>query len=161
MTLEVRAARAEDWPALFDLWVEAWAAFLPEIDFAARLPWFRGYVADLQGRGAVVLAAVIEGVPLGFVTVDAARQDMDQLVTAPASQGRGIGRRLVQTAKENSPEGLSLKVVQVNGPAIALYRSEGFVITGEGVSERSGLANFSMRWPGAGSPQTEVRSRAR
>ena len=161
MTVEVRTARSEDWPALFTLWVDAWTAFLPAIDFAARLPWFRGYVAELQRRGAVALAAVEDGAPLGFVTVDALRQEMDQLVTAPAVQRRGIGRRLLRGAKERSPGGLTLKVVQNNQPAIELYLDERFIITGEGVSERSGLPTFSMRWRGLGSDQAEVRSRAR
>ena len=140
--------KVEDWPVLFDLWVESWTAFLPTIDFQARLPWFRDYVAGLQGEGAVILAAVADDVPLGFVSVDAAKQDMDQLVTARRAQRQGIGRLLVRAVKSHSPAGLNLKVVQVNEPAIALYRSEGFEVTAEGISESSGLANFSMRWVG-------------
>ena len=148
MTVEIRPARSDDWPALFELWVESWTAFLPVIDFRGRLPWFRTYVAGLQDDGAVIFSAVVDDVPLGFVSVDAARQDLDQLVTARRAQRQGIGRLLVRAAKAHSPAGLDLKVVQVNAPAIALYRSEGFEITGEGISEGSGLANFSMRWGG-------------
>lgn len=161
MTVEVRLVRDEDWPALFSLWVEAWTALLPAIDFRARLPWFRTYVDGLQAAGAAVSVAAENEKPLGFVTVDPGRQDMDQLAIAPEAQRQGVGRCLVRAAKTQSPGGLTLKVVQMNRPAIALYRSEGFVITGSGVSERSGLANFGMRWRGAARGQAEARSSAR
>jgi putative acetyltransferase len=148
VTIEVRPVAAADWPLLFDLWVESWTAFLPAIDFQARLPWFRDHVSALQEDGASILVAVDGSRLLGFVSVDARRQDMDQLVTAREAQRQGIGRLLVRAAKTHSPSGLDLKVVQLNQPAIALYRSEGFEIIGEGISEKSGLANFSMRWDG-------------
>ena len=96
----------------------------------------------------MIFSAIADNVPLGFVSVDAAKQDMDQLVTARRAQRQGIGRLLVRAAKSHSPAGLNLKVVQVNEPAIALYRSEGFDVTAESISERSGLATFSMRWAG-------------
>ncbi|MDX7949919.1 GNAT family N-acetyltransferase [Lichenihabitans sp. Uapishka_5] len=136
------------WPDLETLWVEAWTALLPSIDFAARIPWFRNHVADLQREGATALVAHHTGTPLGFMTINPDTRDLDQLVTARAAQRRGIGRLLIRAAKARSPAELSLTVAQMNQPAIRLYESEGFAVSGTGISLRSGLPTFRMVWQG-------------
>jgi putative acetyltransferase len=156
VTLVIRAAVPADGPTLLDLWVESWTAFLPAIDFEARRPWFSGYLIDLQREGADLLVATDEaGRALGFVTVDAVKQDMDQLVTARAAQRRGVGRLLTRAAQARSPDGLGLSVLQENAPALALYRREGFLVTGAGTSLRSGRPTFRMRWE----PRADVTPR--
>ena len=149
MTLDVREADDRDLPALLDVWAEAWTALLPAIDFDARRPWLLQHLDTLRREGAILLVAVdaIDQVQ-GFVTVDASKQEVDQLLTSLSAQRRGVGRRLLRLAKERSPAGLSLSVNEMNTRAIGLYLSEGFAIVGDGVSTRSGLPIHHMRWTG-------------
>ena len=50
--LVVRALRPEDLEAMLDMWVAAWQAAYPAIDFAARRDWARDHVAELERAGA-------------------------------------------------------------------------------------------------------------
>jgi GNAT superfamily N-acetyltransferase len=52
---------------------------------------------------------------------------LDQLYVAPDRLGRGIGRRLLELAKQRSPEGLALYTFQVNDRARRFYERNGFV----------------------------------
>jgi GNAT superfamily N-acetyltransferase len=52
---------------------------------------------------------------------------LEQLYVAPDRLGGGIGRRLVELAKERSPGGLSLWTFQVNDRARRFYERNGFV----------------------------------
>ncbi len=90
--LQIRPARAEDWPALRQL---LQACGLTEVGVAAQLDRVR--VATWQGQivGMALLERYAEGGLLRSVAVD------------PAWQGRGIGRRLVEAMLETAQkEGL-------------------------------------------------------
>ena len=52
---------------------------------------------------------------------------IEQLYVAPDRLGAGIGRRLVDLAKERSPDGLTLWTFQVNERARGFYERHGFV----------------------------------
>ena len=140
------AAEAE-MPALLDLWIEAWAASMPQIDFAERRGWFADHLETLRRCGSLVLVARDQTArPLGFLTVNPLTRLLDQLAVAPASQQSGLGTMLVDEAKLRSPDGLDLSVNTVNSKAIAFYERQGFVLTGAGTNERSGLPIRFMRW---------------
>jgi putative acetyltransferase len=146
VTVRIRDATDQDRPALLALWEAAWTAAMPAIDFQARLAWFEQHLDHLQAAGAQLLVADIDGTLVGFTTVDTATQIVDQLAVAPASQGRGVGRLLLEAAKSISPEGLCLSVNRDNPQAIGFYNSAGFVMTGEGTNVRSGLPVQHMIW---------------
>ena len=57
----VRSMRAEDMPALLDLWVESWQAAYPSIDFRARRGWADSRLAELQRDGARILVVEAPG----------------------------------------------------------------------------------------------------
>jgi putative acetyltransferase len=146
----IREAVAADRPALIDLWVEAWTAAMPDIDFDAQRPWFVTHLEALEKAGARLLIAVEDGgPPKGFVTVDPVKQELDQLAVAIGGQRSGLGTLLIAAAKRRSPGGLSLSVNLRNHRAIKLYAKEGFSVVGEGMSPRSGLPILHMRWVGS------------
>lgn len=60
--------------------------------------------------------------------------DLDQSYVDPRCQGRGIGTRLLDRAKELSPEGLTLYTHQRNERARAFYERRGFSVVKLGVS---------------------------
>ena len=101
----------------------------------------------LESAGArTIVAEDTGGAPIGFLTIDPADGYLDQLVVAPAAQGRGIGRRLIAEARRLSPGRLALQVNQDNRSAVRFYEREGFRTTRSGSNSRSGLPVWHMEW---------------
>lgn len=148
----VRQFRPDDMPALAALWVAAWEATLPAIDFAARLPWLEHHLARLQAAGVLVLCAVdADDRPLGFATLDPLSGEMDQLAVAPAAFGGGVAAALLAAVKAAAPHRAQGRVVlsvnQDNPRAVRFYLREGVRVVGGGVNAGSGLAISRMEWP--------------
>jgi putative acetyltransferase len=142
----LRDAVAADRPALLDLWVAAWQAAMPEIDFEVRRSWIETHLDDLSAAGARILVACVEGVPAGFVTVDPARGHLDQLAVHPVHQGGGTADLLMRGAKTLSPRSLRLDVNADNGRARRFYARHGFEAVATGTNPRSGLPTISLLW---------------
>lgn len=145
--MHLRAFADEDMQPLLDLWVDAWAATFPQIDFEARRVWFAGYLGELQEDGATITVAIAEdGRLAGFVTFDEETQVLDQLCVSRAHQGSGAAKLLLDSVKRRSPDGIILTVTQANDRALRFYYREGFEITGEGMNPSSRLPFWEMRW---------------
>ena len=154
----VRDAIPRDRPALLDLWVLAWRAAMPEIDFEARRPWLDARLDALLLSGARLLVAEAGGGPAGFVTVDPARRHLDQLAVHPDHRGSGIADRLMAAAKALSPRGLALDVNAANARARRFYARHGFTEVATGSNPRSGLPTLLLRWSDS-SPQSTPRAK--
>lgn len=132
---------------LLDLWVESWSSTFPQIDFGARRPWFDARLDDFEAKGIHVLGAFAEsGELLGFVTLDENSGEIDQLCVATSAQGSGVGKGLLEAAKEASPHGLSLTVNLDNHRALRFYDREGFLRGRESTNPSSGLRTVAMHW---------------
>jgi putative acetyltransferase len=147
--LRLRVRTEADCASLADLWMASWREVMPDIDFAARRPWFLNHLRALEADGAITICA-FDGLNrlLGFVTFDPAKAYLDQLAVAPEAKGTGAAKRLLDEARRLSPNGLVLEVNQDNPRALAFYAREGFAKTMEGVNPRSGLKTWRLRWPG-------------
>lgn len=130
------------------------AQAVTEDDLAAVIALFRAYAASLdvdlayQGfeaemaampgkyappAGRLLLARSAAGVPLGCVglrALGAGSCEMKRLYVAPEGRGSGLGARLVQAViREAEVIGyreMRLDSLPSMGPAIALYRKQGF-----------------------------------
>ncbi len=131
---------------LLPLWLAAWTATMPEIDFPARSGWFRAHLAQLVREGAKVICAETDSELAGFVTVHPGSGHLDQIAVHPAWFGRGVATALLDTAKADSPGRLWLDVNQSNRRAVAFYRRAGFSAVGDGINPASGLATWRMCW---------------
>ena len=81
--------------------------------------------------GAVVVAQreawlADEPAIVGLIAIDGT--EIDQLYVAVGHWQRGIGRRLLDLAKERSPSLLELWTFQVNQRAVDFYLANGFAI---------------------------------
>jgi putative acetyltransferase len=148
--LSLRPGTDADMPAILDLWVEAWAKAMPEIDFSARREWLRERQASMIAEGAALTLAMHDGEIAGFTLVNPMSGYLDQVAVSPRHWGAGVARALLDHAREISPSGLGLHVNQQNNRAIRFYEREGFVRTGEGVNPRSGLPIFFYQWTPSG-----------
>jgi putative acetyltransferase len=144
--ISLRAYQTDDEDASVALWLRTWQAAYPDIDFAARLDWWRTrWRNELLPVAAVVIAETKDGM-VGFVTIDAATRYLDQLVVAPEYWGSGVGRALVSEAKRLSPMGVELDVNVDNARALAFYDKCGFAVSGDGKNPITGRPIYRMSW---------------
>jgi putative acetyltransferase len=144
--LLVRPMLPGDLPETIDLWVAAWQAAYPSIDFEARRGWAVDHIAELERTGSRSLVVLGGGRILGVVIVDPATGYLDQIVVATDAQGRGIAEVLLAEARRLSPALLELHVNQDNARAVRFYEKNGFVKAGEDVNPRSGAPIYKMSW---------------
>lgn len=128
--------------AMTALWVETWKATFPAIDFDARRAWLLSRFSDHRA----VVARPLDGQLLGFALFDGTLGKLDQIAVHPNAFGRGVAVQILDAVKAACAEGVSLDVNADNPRAVAFYRREGFVQTGEGRNSASGLRTISMQW---------------
>ena len=150
LSFSLRNYTARDEDAAIALWLRTWQAAYPQIDFAARVAWWRErWRAELAPVAEIVVAEAggeHNYAMIGFVTVDPRTFYLDQIVVAPEYWGFGIGEALVAEAKRRSPRGLDLDVNIDNDRAIGFYSKLGFEVSGEGVNSISGKPIKRMSW---------------
>jgi putative acetyltransferase len=145
VSFHLRPYRAEDEAALIELWHRTWQQAYPQIDFAARLDWWRQrWRKDLVPKASVVVAEQ-DGALIGFVTIDDEGY-LDQLVVDPGQWGSDAARLLVDEAKRISPTGVTLLVNKDNTRAIRFYERNGFAHAGDDVNPTSGRPVLRMAW---------------
>ncbi len=144
---QLRPYRAGDEDAAMALWQETWQQAYPEIDFAARVAWWRERWRSELVPNAAIIVAEQENALVGFVTIDG-QGYLDQLVVSPDRWGSDLANALVEEAKGLSPGGVTLLVNKDNARAIRFYERNGFVHAGEDVNPTSGRPVLKMAWTG-------------
>jgi putative acetyltransferase len=142
----VRPLEAGDLPETLDMWVAAWQAAYPAIDFVARRGWTQDRIAELERSGSRSFVASRNGRIIGALVVNPETGYLDQFVVATDCQGTGVGDVLIAEARRLAPSGLDLHVNQDNARAVRFYEKHGFRTVGEDVNPRSGAPIFRMRW---------------
>jgi putative acetyltransferase len=143
----LRPYHVDDEDAAIALWLETWQQAYPDIDFTARVAWWRErWRGELVPNANIVVAEQAEAL-IGFVTIDASGY-LDQLVVSPGHWGSNLGNALVDEAKRLSPDGIALLVNTDNVRAIRFYGRNGFVHAGEDVNPTSGRPVLRMAWKG-------------
>jgi putative acetyltransferase len=143
----VRAEEVRDGAELIDLWLAAWGATYPGIDFETRRDWFAEHLALLKTQGCTTLSARDEAAKLaGFVIFNRVSGWLDQIAVHPNAFGGGTADALMREAKRLSPGFLQLDVNADNTRALAFYEREGFRRAGEGTNPNSGAPTLSMEW---------------
>jgi len=150
----LRRYEPRDEDAAIALWLRTWCAAYPQIDFAARLDWWRERWRGELVPSTEIVVAEIGGAIAGFVTVDPRTLYLDQIVVAPEHWGTGLADALIEAARQVSPSGLDLDVNTDNARAICFYEKCGFSICGAGVNPISGKPVHRMSWR----PQAAPRS---
>ncbi len=135
-----------DEDAAIELWRRTWQIAYPDIDFTARLAWWRARWRDELVPSATITVAETDGHMTGFVTVDPRTGYLDQIVVAPEAWGSPVAVLLMDAAKHIAPSGLDLDVNQDNVRAVRFYQRHGFAIAGEHANPRSGAPVYRMIW---------------
>jgi len=74
------------------------------------------------------------------------KTEINQLYIDIDYQGKGIGRRLLDEAKEYCDEYLILHTFRVNTNAVMFYKNAGFKIIDFGSDNEEGLPDYTMKW---------------
>jgi putative acetyltransferase len=147
VSFHLRPYRTKDEEAAIGLWLETWQQAYPQIDFVARVPWWRErWRGELVPNAAIIVAEHASAL-IGFVTIDASGY-LDQLVVAPDRWGSEVANALLEEAKRLSPERITLLVNKDNARAIRFYERNGFVHAGDDVNPTSGRPVLKMEWRG-------------
>jgi GNAT superfamily N-acetyltransferase len=106
----------------------------------------RAWIANVVLPHQEVWVAESAGRVVGVAALD--DDTLTQLYLLPAAQGRGIGSRLLETAKTRRPEGLRLYAFQRNGRARGFYERRGFVPVefGDGSGNEEGEPDVLYLW---------------
>ena len=142
---QLRPYRADDEDAAIALWLETWQLAYPDIDFVARVTWWRERWRSQLVPDADIIVAEQAAAMVGFVTIDRSGY-LDQLVVAPGHWGSELAMLLVDEAKRRSPDGVALKVNADNARAIRFYERNGFAHAGEDVNPASKRLVLKMEW---------------
>ena len=144
--LRLRPYTAADEEVLIELWRRSWQHAYPDIEFSARLSWWRERWRNELVPNASITVAERAATLVGFVTIEPKTGYLDQIVVAPEAWGGGIAEALLEEAKRICPASIELQVNTDNARAIRFYEKHGFVVTGESKNPLSGRPVFAMRW---------------
>ena len=142
----IRPAVGADGPALGDVWLDAWRA---TFDFPPSHPdddVRRWLAEEMAPSHEVWVAEDGDGRVVAFIALSPT--EVDQLYVASAWIGHGVGRRLVDLAKRERPDGLELWCFQANERARRFYERNGFVAVfwGDGSSNEERQPDIRYRW---------------
>jgi ribosomal protein S18 acetylase RimI-like enzyme len=122
----IRAYDDSDWAALCRIHD---AARLDELRDSAGLDAFLTLEQTAEGEGlfdGLLWVAETDGEVTGFVALDG--DEITWLYVDPARYRHGIGRALLRHALAHTGDRAEVTVLDGNPHALALYRSEGFVV---------------------------------
>tara|TARA_R110002020_G_scaffold83397_1_gene206813 strand:+ start:210301 stop:210747 length:447 start_codon:yes stop_codon:yes gene_type:complete len=128
--LIIRPAVPADFPALANLWHDSWVSIgisnALDLDREGVRERFEAEAAD---RWTIYLAQIDNRI-VGFLALLPADNQLDQIFVAPDKKGMGIGRALLDFAKQALPDRIVLWTAAQNIHARTFYEKAGFVKTG-------------------------------
>ncbi len=133
-TFFIRDYRPEDFDAVTILWRIAREKSLPEFQRAKGHFFFeeQDYFRDHVLKDNRVYVVEIDERPVAFIAIREAF--IDHLYVHPGYQRRGIGKALLDYARQCSPEHLWLYTLQINLNARTFYEKNGFTAEKFGIS---------------------------
>ncbi len=105
-------------------WESAGVTHPNDLTYEALLDRFRH---ELEQSWDLHVAAH-QGQIVGLLALKLSLNRIDQLFVAPEYQRRGVGRRLLEFAKNQMPKEIWLRTAENNSRAIAFYTAAGFLI---------------------------------
>lgn len=143
--MSLRRATAADATAVAEVFLASFHATY-EFPLAHADDEVRGWVRDDLIPTQETWVAEDAGSIVGLMTIGPGK--LQQLYVAPDRLGQGIGRRLLEQAKDRSRGGLSLWTFQVNDRARRFYERNGFsaVEFGDGTGNEEGQPDVRFEW---------------
>jgi len=147
MPVAIRPYRDEDREAVAKLWLDSWRSTGLSV---ARLATEAGNYDRIGRELAAGWQAHLawDGDQLvGFLALKPMSGCLDQLFVSPKAHGRGIGRLLLDLAKDRLPRGLWLRTAEDNHRARRFYERNGFRRSEQQTHPSLGHRTIIYCWP--------------
>lgn len=152
MDIDIRLAGTNDLQTIHEMaevvFRETYKTILSPEQMDYMMEWMYS-IANLEGQvasGHVYYIALADDEPMGYVSVrkDCVDADgtqvwhLEKIYVMPSAQGKGLGLRLLETAKQHvrdNKSGLKARIelnVNRNNPAVGFYRRQGLSILRQG-----------------------------
>lgn len=141
MGVSIRPYRESDFDAVTLIWRDGHES--TGVGVPSTLEHLRERWALQRSAGCYAHVAEDEGVAVGFITYEDA--EVKQLYVAPAHQGQGIGKLLLDFAKREMPTGFRLHTA-IESRAPKFYEREGLVRGETGRHPRYGYRIVYFTW---------------
>jgi GNAT superfamily N-acetyltransferase len=146
--VKYRAAEPADFDAIARVWLEAALATEDAVSSLPSLRELRIRVDHEMAAGWVVTVALDGREIVGFLALKPALAVPDQIFILPTHQGRGVGRDLIEQAKQAMPGGFRLRTASTNRRARRFYSGAGLSLLEEGLHPRTGNPVCYYGWSG-------------
>jgi len=147
MAIAICRYRNQDRAATARLWLESWRSTgLPVARLATEAGNYQRIAHELAGGWAAYLAWDSDRL-VGFLALKPDTGCLDQLFVLPEAQGSGVGRALLDFAKERLPNGLWLRTAADNLRACRFYERHGLRATETQIHPTLGHQTVIYRWP--------------
>ncbi len=99
---------------------------------------------DKQTQGEYILSALIDDIPVGFISIWMPNNFIHHLYVDNAYQGKNIGTQLLKAAIQKTAFPITLKCLVSNTKAINFYLRKGFVEKSKGQSGNGTYILFEL-----------------
>jgi putative acetyltransferase len=144
--LNIRQYHISDLDQVVELWYESWCKTFPFLQHTHKYLVLKSRFINEILIDCEVWIAEIENRIVGFVAVNLAEIEINQIFIDLNYQNQGIGSLLIQKAKELCPQGLKLTVLQINQRACWFYEKHGFTPTNMSINKINGQPNIEYFW---------------
>lgn len=146
MTIDIRKAETGDVAAVAELFIASQADALPFVAALHTPAETRAFIANEVFQKCEVWVAAERGFIIGMMAL--AGTHIDHLYLLPGFYRRGIGTKLLNKAKELSPDKLTLYAFAENDRARAFYEHHNFrpIEYGDGSGNEAGEPDVLYEW---------------
>ncbi len=146
LTVSIREATIADDDDIADLYVASRADALGYLHRVRSDDEDRAWIKSVVLRRGITWVAHLQDQVVGFLTL--LGSDVDQLYLLPGVYRQGVGSKLLEMAKQASPEHLHLYTFQSNARARAFYEAHGFKATrfGDGTRNEEQEPDVYYEW---------------
>lgn len=138
--MEIREIRKNDFDALRKLFLKERQNTFYWLDSSE----FKLNDFEKATNGELVLVAVQEEIPIGFISIWMPNKFIHHLYVDQNYNGQGIGTLLLKTAIQETGLPITLKSLEQNTKAVAFYRKKGLVEKERGPSEHGDYILFKL-----------------
>ena len=147
MALAIRPYGDLDHASASRIWFAGWRSTGLAVAQAATEAGLYHRIPRELASGWSAYLAWQDDLPIGFLALKPAAGHLHQLFVLPEAQGTGVGRTLLDFAKEQLPNGIWLRTAVENIRACRFYERDGFRRGEAAMHPTLGHLTVIYRWP--------------